>query len=295
MARSFDCCGCPVGRAVRRCLVAASLTAAMTLSGPSTARAAVTCGSLEGFSRLVGGELYRLRDASLLTAANTLSEVGVVGRGWGSFAWAGAGGDGVVYALTTAGKLVWYRWNPTAAAWMTGSGSVIGTGFIPGSRVVNIAVGIDGWIYTVRPDGKLVVYQHLGRLTGAASWSTGVGYVLGSGWTANELIVPQGDGTVYRQWGGDLYWYRHSSPAAGRVVWNNGGRGVKIGAGWRFYDLLPLGGGVLLATSAPSGQVTVWQHADPMGGGQGWAVVGVKKYLARLDSFGVLASPDICS
>lgn len=277
-----------------RVFLAAGLAAAITLTGPGAAEAA-SCGTAEGFTRLSTGSLIRVQDAQVLGAPNSLNEVGPVGRGWGSFAWTGAGGDGVVYALTTAGRLHWYRFDQATQGWAAGSGAVVGVGFTPGTRVTNIAVGANGWIYTVRSDRRLVAYQHIGRLTGAATWANSGGFVIGSGWTANELIAPQGDGIIYRQLGGNLFWYRHSDPTAGPLTWNNGGRGVKIGAGWRFYDLLPLGGGVLLATSAPSGQVTVWQHADPVSGGQGWVVSGVRKYLARADSFGVIMAPNSCS
>jgi hypothetical protein len=284
----------PSGRAVLRAVVATGLAAAIAVTGPASAQAA-SCNTAEGFTRLSGGALFRLQDGSVLTGANTLTETAQIGRGWGSFAWTGAGGDGVVYALTTAGKLVWYRWDSSANGWAAKSGTVVGVGFTPGTRVTNIAIGADGWIYTVRSDKRLVAYRHLGRLTGAASWGNSGGYVLGSGWTANELIAPQGDGVIYRQLGGNLFWYKHSDPSAGPITWNNGGKGVKIGSGWRFYDLVPLGGGVLLATSAPSGQVSVWQHSDPSGGGQGWTVSGLKKYLARSDSYGVVVAPNTCS
>lgn len=284
----------PPGRAVVRALVASGLAVAISFGGAGAAEAA-SCGPADGFSRLASGSLFRLQDQQVLTAPNTLNELGQVGRGWGGFAWTGAGGDGVVYALSTAGKLYWYRWDSAAQGWAPRSGSVVGVGFTPGTRVTNIAIGANGWIYTVRSDRRLVAYQHIGRLTGAASWANSGGFALGTGWTANELIAPQGDGIIYRQLNGNLYWYRHSDPTAGPVTWNNGGRGVKVGAGWRFYDLLPLGGGVLLATSAPSGQVTVWQHADPVSGGQGWLVSSLKKYLARADSFGVIMAPNSCS
>jgi hypothetical protein len=79
------------------------------------------------------------------------------------------------------------------------------------------------------------------------------------------------------------------------VTWSNGGKAVQIGSGWRFYDLLALGGGVLLATSSPSGQVSVYAHRDPAGGGQGWSVAGLKKYVARSDSYGVTMGPDTCT
>ena len=275
-----------------RAVVAAALAAAVGVAGSSPA-AAVTCGTAEGFSRVSSGTLFRLADSDVLTGSTSMVESGSIGRGWGGFAWAGAAGDGVIYALTTAGKLVWYRY--VDGAWAAGSGAVVGTGFNPTTRVTNIAVGANGWIYVVRPDKRLVAYHHLGRLTGKASWGNSGGYVLGSGWTAGEVIAPQGDGVIYRQLNGNLFWYHHSDPSAGPVTWNNGGRGVVVGKGWRFYDILPLGGGVLLTTSAPTGQVAVWQHADPVGGGQGWTVGGKAKYLARADSYGVSFAPGACS
>ena len=51
---------------------------------------------------------------------------------------------------------------------------------------------------------------------------------------------------------------------------------------------------MLLATSAPYGEVTVWQHSDPVSGGQGWAVAGRKKFLAEPESFGVSFAPNTC-
>ena len=270
----------------------AALVAGVSAAGPA---AAASCGPAEGFTRLSGGALYRLADPALLTGVNSLAESGTVGRGWGGFSWTGAGGDGVVYALTTTGSLLWYRYDAATAAWVAGSGRVIGTGFTPGSRVVNIAVGANGWVYIVRTDGRLALYQHTGRLTGAATWVNATGYVLGSGWTGNELIAPQGDGTIYRQFGGTLTWFHHSDPTTGPVTWANAGRAVTIGVGWRFYDLLALGGGVLLATASPSGQVSLYQHADPTGGGPGWTVTGLTKYLARSDSYGVTMAAGTCS
>ena len=276
--------------------MAAVIAAGVAGLTPGAAQAAATCGTAEGFTRLSGGALYRLSDSTLLTTKNTLDETGQIGAGWGSFAWTGAGGDGVLYALTTAGKLLWYRLDTVTGHWMAGSGTVVGSGFTPGSKVVNIAVGANGWLYTVRSDGKFVVYQHTGRLTGAPTWVNGAGYVIGSGWTGSEILAPQGDGTLYRQYAGNLYWFHHTDPSQGPVTWTNAGRATRIGSGWKFYDLLALGGGVLLATSAPSGQVSLYQHADPAGGGSGWVISsGLSKYLARSDSYGVSVAPNTCS
>ncbi|HEY6794659.1 MAG TPA: tachylectin-related carbohydrate-binding protein [Kineosporiaceae bacterium] len=282
------------GARLRRAAIAAGTAGLVGLGGAPPA-AAAACSPAEGFTRMSGGALYRLADPAPLTTANSLAETGLVGSGWGPFAWTGAGGDGVLYGLTSTGSLLWYRYDGNRTTWAKGSGTVIGAGFNPGTKVVNIAVGANGWIYTVRPDGRLVLYRHTGRLTGAATWADPAGTVLGTGWTGSELIAPQGDGTIYAQVSGYLYWFRHSDPGSGPVAWSNAGQAVKIGNGWRFYDLLALGGGVLLATASPSGQVTLYQHADPGRGGQGWTVAGLKKYVARSDSYGITLSPATCS
>jgi Tachylectin len=302
---------------VARALAVTCAAALLAVGQGASPAMAAACGPAEGFTRLSGGALYRLQDQQVAAGTGTLGELGVVGSGWGGFAWTGAGGDGVLYALTKSGNLLWYRYDTARAAWLKGSGTVVGSGFVPGTSVVNIAVGANGWIYVVRTDGKLVLYRHVGRLAGEATWGTGTGtgtgavggggtvtgsgsavgsgLVIGSGWTGDELIAPQGDGTIYRQLGGNLYWFRHTDPAAGSVTWANSGAGVKIGSGWWFYDLLPLGAGVLLATSSPSGQVSLYQHGDPVGGTAAWGALGVKKYLARPDSYGVTVAPNTCT
>ena len=98
---------------------------------------------------------------------------------------------------------------------MAGSGRTIGTGFIPRSKIINISLGGDGSFYVVRANRQLALYRHTGRLPGSGSWATSSGWTIGSGWTSNEIIIPNGDGTVYRQYAGRLYWYRHSDPASG--------------------------------------------------------------------------------
>ncbi len=264
-------------------------------AGSPSAQAAVTCRSAVGFSRVGNGALYALRDANVLSGKGTLKETGLAGTGWtgSNFAWVGSGGEGVVYALTWSGLLKWYLYDPAAKAWRSGSGRTIGAGLVPRSKISNITIGGDGMFYVVRTDGTLVLYRHTGRLTGAASWASGGGWVIGSGWTGQEIIVPNGDGTIYVQSAGTLSWLRHSDPALGPVTWS--GRRV-VGRGWRFYDLLPGGAGVIYATQGGSGRVLQYRHSDPGGGANRWvSPAGLPKYTARADSFGVVIDPMACS
>ncbi len=258
--------------------------------------AQATCSPAEGFSRTAGGALYRLVDAAPgTTAAGTLTETGKVGSGWSSktFAWMASGGDGVVYALTWGGQLKWYKYSSSRSRWLSGSGTTMGSGFVPNKKIINIALGANGDFYVVRANRQLVVYRHTGRLTGARTWASSRGWLIGSGWSGNEVIIPNGDGTLYRQYRGKLYWYRHSNPAARTVSW---ARAKVIGTGWKFYDVLPAGGGVLYATIGGNGSVMVYQHADPTGGSATWSTSrGTRKGSVRADSFGLTIDPDACS
>jgi len=260
-----------------------------------TVQATLTCRVAEGFSRVSQGALYRLADSNPLGGANTMTELKQVGTGWtgSTFAWTGAGGDGVLYALTWAGELKWYRYASSTSTWRSGSGAVVGRGFTPKTKILNIALGGDGRFYVVMADGRLVVFRHTGRLTGAATWANAAGWPIGTGWTGNEIIIPNGDGTVYRQYQGVLYWYRHTDPALGAVTWK---ARKTIGSGWKFYDVLPAGGGVIYATEGGTGVVRQYRHTDPVNGAATWASsLGVVKLTARPDSFGIGIDPLACT
>jgi hypothetical protein len=164
---------------------------------------------------------------------------------------------------------------------------------VPKTKIANISLGGDGEFYVVRTNGQLVIYKHTGRLTGQPSWASRTGWVIGSGWTGKEVLVPNGDGTLYVQQGGTLFWLRHSDPQAGRVTWSDK---RLVGTGWRFYDLLPAGAGVIYATHGGTGDVVVYRHGDPVGGANLWAnPVALPKYTARPDSYGVVIDPQACT
>lgn len=276
----------PAGRAASQGapVIPAAVAAQATVS--------VTCQAAEAFSRVGSGALYRMVDSAPASGnANTMTGEKQVGSGWktSAFAWIAAGGDGVVYALTWSGQLKWYRY--TGTRWATGSGRTVGTGFVPRKRIINIALGANGNFYVVRKNRQLAIYRHSGRLTGQPTWGSSRGSTIGTGWTANEILIPNGDGTLYRQYAGKLYWYRHTT--SGRVRW---ARPKVIGTGWKFYDVLPAGAGVLYTTQSGSGAVTVYRHADPVGGSAGWAASrGVRKGTVRADSYGIAVDPGACT
>ena len=285
---------------IRMFRVVASLVAAVITLGATPAAVGATqaassppCTQSEGFLADRSGTLYRMVDTWIFGVKNAMRQAGVAGTGWTprTFRWVGAGGDGVLYAITPSGTLKWYRYDRTTWTWPGGgSGRVIGTGFVPGTAFTKITVGANGWLYLVRPDGALVLYRHTGWQTGQATWADSHGTVIGSGWNRSDLLVAQGDGTLYRQYKGTLYWYRHSDPAAGPVTW----RSAAIGTGWRFADVDLAGGGVLYATDA-GGRVRPYLHLDPEGGARAWGNSGTAKtLLIDPKSLGLIINPLSC-
>jgi hypothetical protein len=287
-------------------------SAVVSVGTPAAARSVrgqtsigATCETVGAYRRaLPRYSLNRLTDtAPLSSAQDTMTETRQVGSGWydRTFRWVASGGDGIVYGLTWTGDLKWYRYNDAKSDWVPGSGRVVGTGFTR-NRVITIALGAGGDFYVVRSDRALVLYRHTGRLSGTPSWARPSGWVIGSGWTGAQVVIPNGDGTVYRQHGGTLDWYRHTDPASAPVAWS-GPR--TIGTGWTFYDVRSAGAGVLYAATEVPGyantdtlsQVRVYRHTDPVGGGASWgSATGVRKFTGGWMTYGSVAiDPDSCT
>jgi hypothetical protein len=93
-----------------------------------------------------------------------------VGHSWGVFKQVFPGGNGVIYAITQDGKLLWYRHN----AYRTGDGLAT-PGAWSGRKEVGHGWGIfkqvfssgGGIIYAITQEGKLRWYRHRAFLTGA--------------------------------------------------------------------------------------------------------------------------------
>jgi hypothetical protein len=263
-----------------------------TMSGvqllQSPAPGSAVCTSATGFTATTSGSLRKLRDPLVLTGSSSLVRGAEVGTGWttDSYAWIGHGGDGVVYLVTRSGELRWYRYDEANRRWMPGSGTRIGSGWNVGTTLRSIEISRDGRFYTVDPGGTLRVYRHRGRLTGAATWSS---WTIGTGWRSPQVLAANGDGTLYRQYGGTLYWYRHSDPSAGPVSWQ-GGRA--IGAGWSFSDLVPLGGGVLYGVTS-TGLVRSYRNTGYVNGRATWDAVRTKGSVQL--GLGTVLNPSTCA
>ena len=93
-----------------------------------------------------------------------------VGRGWADFKLVFPGGNGIIYAITNEGKLLWYKHN----GYQTGAGletpgawegpKEVGRGWADFKTVFSAS---DGIIYAITNEGKLLWYKHNGYQTGA--------------------------------------------------------------------------------------------------------------------------------
>src|SRR5258706_2137219 len=86
----------------------------------------------------------------------------VIGKGgWAAFKQIAAAPNGVIYAVTQDGNLLWYRYTkdtPVAEGWAAGSGTVIGQdGWAAFKQIVAAPNGV---IYVVTHDGNLLSYRY---------------------------------------------------------------------------------------------------------------------------------------
>jgi hypothetical protein len=145
------------------------------------------------------GDLYWYYHACVATGGNELdpgcwSGGWSVGIGWGGFKQVIPGGDGVIYALTVEGRLLWYR----HIGYLTGGGLeegawVGGHEVHPGFGIYRQIVSVkDGIIYGVRAyTGQLDWWRHHGWAQGTPSAVPGSWegpYPIGTGWNSFDRI-----------------------------------------------------------------------------------------------------------
>jgi hypothetical protein len=91
-----------------------------------------------------------------------------VGTGWGNFVHVFSAGQGVIYAVTADGRLLWYR----HLGYLTGEPQwqgpkQVGSGWGNMKRVFSPGLGI---IYAMPASGELVWYKNDGYLDGTPTW-----------------------------------------------------------------------------------------------------------------------------
>ncbi|MBM7775000.1 hypothetical protein JOD54_005204 [Actinokineospora baliensis] len=140
------------------------------------------------------------------------------------------GGDGVLYAVTDTGDLLFYRDLDRTGTprWANGGvGKLIGTGWGRFTKIVN---GGDGVLYGITEDGGLWFYRDLAR-DGTARWAnSGVGRQISTAWQGFRDVVGGGGGILYALTdAGDVLIYRDADRTGG-VSWALTGQ--KIRTGW---------------------------------------------------------------
>ena len=195
-----------------------------------------------------------------------------IGNSWNWYTQVFSADDGVMYGVTSAGDLYWYRHqgrsDGTAVFANSGSPIHIGSGF----NIYNkLFAADDGVIYGVTPAGDLYWYQHQGRSDGSAVWANGgIGIKVGGGFTFEKLFAAD-DGVIYGiTAAGDLYWYQHQGRSDGSWVWANGGTGIRVGTGWTFNKVFAADDGVIYGITA-AGDLYWYQHQGRSDGSWVWA------------------------
>ena len=110
----------------------------------------------------------------------------VVGTGWQAFAHVFATGQGVMYAITPDGRLLWYRYNGYLTGTSDWSGPAqVGSGWQKFTRVFSTGAGN---IFAIDGSGSLYWYHHDGYLDGSSRWQKPL--TLGFQWNSFVSVFP---------------------------------------------------------------------------------------------------------
>lgn len=114
-----------------------------------------------------------------------------VGTGWGAFKQVFAGGEGVIYAVTSDGVLKWYRNKSYMAGVSDWEGPKdVGAGWQDFKTIFSPGEGI---IYAMKPTGEILWYKHDGYKDGSARWQSPV--VIAADWKEFLFVFPRMTGT----------------------------------------------------------------------------------------------------
>jgi hypothetical protein len=211
--------------------------------------------------------------------------------GWQIFDEVMYGGDGIIYAISPAGNLHWYREEnrsggngPNAqSGWVPGSGSQISFGWQIFRHVFH---GGEGIIYAVDRHGRMFWYRDVDRNggNGAAAqtgWAPGSGSQISFGWEIFQHIFYGGDGIIYAvRPDGRMFWYRDvdrngGNGAAAQIGWAPGS-GSQISFGWHVFRRIFYGGDGIIYAVGHDGRLFWYRDLDRTGGNgpateSGWA------------------------
>ena len=205
-------------------------------------------------------------------AASSGNQIGI---GWNGFTHVLSSGDGIIYAITPDGRLLWYRDDdrngnngPNAErGWAAGSGNQIGIGWNGFTHVFSDGAGI---IYAITPDGRLLWYRDDDRNgnngpNAEKGWAAGSGNQIGIGWHSFVHVCASGGNIYAITPDGRLLWYRdddrngNNGPNAERG-WA-AGSGNQIGIGWNGFTHV-FGGGFEAPTINEEGGIIIYAVAQ---------------------------------
>lgn len=185
------------------------------------------------------GKLIWLRHAAFLTGdgadvPGAWDESREVASEWGEYRHVFSAGNGIVYAITADGQLLWFRHLGVADGRAEWEGPMpLTQGW---SNYEHVFSGGDGVIYAVGADGILKWNRHDGYLTGANDWQAVKD--VGRGWNGLKSVFSAGSGIIYTiAPDGLLRWYRHNGYLDGRGLESpNAWQGrTEVGHGWNSF------------------------------------------------------------
>jgi hypothetical protein len=166
-----------------------------------------------------------------------------VGTGWGQFKHVFSIGGGIIYAIDTNGRLLWYRHDGalTRSEQWSG-GQEISKGWGHFTQVFSVAT--TGIIYAIDTNGNLYRYNHTGWLTGAATWENWNPPPIGNGWGGFTKVFAC-DGDIYGiNTNGDLIGYQIDLKTGAFLSGP-----IRVGEGWGgFTDVWGTNGKIYAVT-----------------------------------------------
>jgi Tachylectin len=149
------------------------------------------------------------------------NKLSVIAKGWGRYKHVFSAGDGVIYAISTDGKMFWFRhtgWLDGSRRWAANSGRQVGKGW---QDAIKVFSGGNGVIYSTVASGLLRWHRHNGRLLGTDDWvNKGIHVPVAFNWQGYRQLFSGGDGIIYGiTANGNVIWNRHVGWLTGAGIW----------------------------------------------------------------------------
>jgi pimeloyl-ACP methyl ester carboxylesterase len=171
---------------------------------------------------------------------------------------------GVIYAVTSDYRLLWYKHYGSQDGSVSWSSSrEIGQGW----NYRQVFPGGEGVIYAVTHDNKLLWYKHDGWQDGSVSWS-GPYEIVSRGWNYRDTFSG-GNGIIYGVTPDNkLFWYRHNGWQDGSISWSSP-REI-VSRGWNYRETFSSGDGIIYGVT-PDNKLFWYRHNGWQDGSISWS------------------------